>query len=61
MVGMKYPIDVAVLDAGGIVLHTATLRPTWGMTRWRLRARTTVETGAGQLRASHNLTVTNAT
>ena len=49
MIGMKYPIDVAVLDADGVVLHVATLRPTWGLTRWRLRARSTVETGVGQL------------
>ncbi|WP_426562804.1 DUF192 domain-containing protein [Angustibacter sp. McL0619] len=49
MVGMRYPIDVAVLDRDGVVLHVATLRPTWGMTRIRLRARDTVETGAGRL------------
>jgi uncharacterized membrane protein (UPF0127 family) len=50
MVGMRYPIDVAVLDRHGVVLRVATLRPTWGMTRWRLRARATVEAAAGSLR-----------
>jgi uncharacterized membrane protein (UPF0127 family) len=49
MVGMAYPIDVAVLDADGRVLRTATLRPPWGMTFWRWRARTTVEAPAGAL------------
>jgi uncharacterized membrane protein (UPF0127 family) len=51
MVGMAYPIDVAVLDGGGRVLKVATLRPTWGLTRWRLRARSTVEAAAGSMAA----------
>jgi uncharacterized protein len=50
MVGMRYPIDVAALDRHGVVLHVATLRPTWGMTRPRLRARATVECAQGSLR-----------
>jgi uncharacterized membrane protein (UPF0127 family) len=51
MVGMRYPIDVAVLDRHGVVLRTATLRPTWGMTRPRLRASATVECPVGSLDA----------
>lgn len=49
MMGMRYPIDVAVLDKEGTVLHVATLRPWVGMTRPRLRAAVTVEAGAGAL------------
>jgi uncharacterized membrane protein (UPF0127 family) len=49
MVGMSYPIDVAVLDGEGRVLKVATLRPTWGMTFWRRRARATLEAPAGSL------------
>lgn len=51
MVGMRYPIDVAVLDKAGKVLQVATLRPWVGMTRPRLRAAATVEAGAGALTA----------
>lgn len=51
MVGMRYPIDAAVLDKRGIVIATASLRPTWGMTWLRLRARVTVEMPAGSLQA----------
>jgi uncharacterized membrane protein (UPF0127 family) len=50
MVGMRYPIDVAVLGRDGLVLLAATLRPGWGMTRPRLRATATVECAAGSLR-----------
>jgi uncharacterized membrane protein (UPF0127 family) len=50
MVGMRYPIDVAVLDRQGVVLLTATLRPGWGLTRPRLRASATVESASGSLR-----------
>jgi uncharacterized protein len=50
MVGMRYPIDVAVLDRHGVVLFTATLRPGWRLTRPRLRATATVECTAGSLR-----------
>ncbi|QKE86159.1 DUF192 domain-containing protein [Arthrobacter sp. NEB 688] len=49
MVGMRYPIDVAVVDRHGRVLRTATLRPWTGMTRPRLRASATVEAAAGSL------------
>lgn len=49
MVGMRYPIDVAVVDRNGLVLLVATLRPGWGMTRPRLRASATVEAAAGAL------------
>ena len=49
MVGMRYPIDVAVVDRAGRVLHVATLKPWTGMTRFRLRASATVESAAGTL------------
>lgn len=49
MVGMRYPIDVAVVDRAGTVLLTATLRPWWGMTRFRLRASATIEAPAGSM------------
>lgn len=51
MVGMRYAIDVAVLDKRDEVIHTTTLQPWWGMTWWRLRARTTVEMMPGSLDA----------
>ncbi|WP_460601635.1 DUF192 domain-containing protein [Flexivirga lutea] len=51
MIGMRYPIDVAVLDKHGTVLHVTTLRPWSGMTRPRLRGATTVETAEGALAA----------
>lgn len=49
MVGMRYPIDVAVLDDRGQVLHLATLAPWTGATRPRRRGRATVEAAAGAL------------
>lgn len=49
MVGMRYPIDVAVVDRSGTVLLTATLRPWWGMTRPRLRASATIEAPEGAM------------
>lgn len=49
MVGMRYPIDVAVLDRSGRVLLVATLRPWTGMTRPRIRASATVEAAAGAM------------
>ncbi len=49
MMGMRYPIDVAVVDADGVVLKVATLRPWIGGTRPRLRARATIEAPAGAL------------
>ena len=49
MVGMRYPIDVAVVDRTGAVLHVATLRPWVGLTRFRLRASATIEAAAGAM------------
>lgn len=49
MVGMHYPIDVAVLDKAGTVLKVATLRPWTGMTRFRFKASVTVEAAAGAM------------
>jgi uncharacterized protein len=49
MMGMSYPIDVAVLDRDGVVLRTATLRPWTGMTWPRRGARSVVEAAAGAL------------
>ena len=51
MVGMRYPIDVAVVDRAGVVLHVATLRPWVGFTRFRLRASATIEAAAGSMAA----------
>jgi len=51
MMGMRYPIDVAVLDRGGIVLLRATLPAPFGLTRPRLRAASTVEAAAGAMTA----------
>jgi len=51
MVGMRYPIDVAVVDREGVVLLVATLRPWVGMTRPRLRASATIEAAAGSMAA----------
>lgn len=49
MVGMRYPIDVAVVDRDGTVLLVATLRPLVGMTRPRRRASATIEAAAGAM------------
>jgi uncharacterized membrane protein (UPF0127 family) len=49
MVGMRYPIDVAVVDRDGVVLLVATLRPWLGLTRPRFRASSTIETAAGAM------------
>jgi uncharacterized protein len=49
MVGMRYPIDVAVVDREGIVLQTKTLRPWTGATFFRRGASATVEAAAGAL------------
>ena len=43
------PIEVVGHGGEGRVLKVATLRPTWGLTRWRLRARSTVEAAAGSM------------
>lgn len=51
MMGMRYPIDVAVVDRDGRVLHLDTLRPFVGMTRFRLRASATIEAAAGSMAA----------
>lgn len=49
MVGMRYPIDVAVLDRAGTVLVTRRLRPWSGLT-WPAPGRSvTVELPAGSL------------
>lgn len=51
MVGMRYPIDVAVLDRHGVVVATRSLRPGWGLT-WPLPGRSdTVEMPSGALTA----------
>jgi len=47
MVGMRYPIDAAVVDKAGTVLALRTLRPWVGLTRPRLRAHATIEAAAG--------------
>ncbi|GAA1825196.1 DUF192 domain-containing protein [Microlunatus capsulatus] len=51
MVGMRYPLDVAVLDGDGVVLHVGTLQPWTGLTRPRRGARATLEAAAGALAA----------
>ncbi|NHA69467.1 DUF192 domain-containing protein [Phycicoccus flavus] len=51
MVGMRYPIDVAVVDRTGRVLRVATLRAWTGMTMPRLRATDTIEAAAGSMAA----------
>ncbi|UDY23773.1 DUF192 domain-containing protein [Nocardioides sp. Kera G14] len=49
MIGMRYPIDVAVVDRDGIVLEVRTLRPWTGLTLPRLRASACVEAAAGAM------------
>ena len=49
MVGMRYPIDVAILTRAGVVLAVRTLRPMWGMTAPRWGASATLECAAGSL------------
>jgi uncharacterized membrane protein (UPF0127 family) len=49
MIGMRYPIDVAVVDRDGTVLLTKTIAPWTGGTRFRRRASATVEAPAGAL------------
>ena len=49
MMGMRYPIDAAVVDRDGNVLLVATLRPWFGMTRFRRKASATVEAAAGAM------------
>ena len=49
MMGMRYPIDVAVVDRDGVVLQVKTLRPWTGATWPRRDASATVEAAAGVL------------
>ena len=49
MVGMRYPIDVAVLDRDGVVLLTKTIQPWTGGTWFRRGAAATLEAPAGAL------------
>ena len=49
MMGMRYPIDVAVVDRNGHVLDVKTIRPWVGGTRPRRGAADTVEAAAGAM------------
>ncbi|HEY0238816.1 MAG TPA: DUF192 domain-containing protein [Friedmanniella sp.] len=49
MIGMRYAIDVAVVDREGLVLLVRTLRPWTGGTWFRRRASATVEAPAGSM------------
>ncbi|MFC7624061.1 DUF192 domain-containing protein [Microlunatus sp. GCM10028923] len=49
MIGMRYPIDVAVVDNSGRVILVKTLQPWIGGTWPRLRASATIEAGAGAM------------
>ena len=49
MMGMRYPIDVAVVDRDGLVLQVKTLRPWIGATWPRRGASATIEAAAGAL------------
>lgn len=49
MIGMRYPIDVAVVDRDGVVLLIKTLRPWTGGTWPRRGASATIEAAAGSL------------
>lgn len=49
MMGMRYAIDVAVVDKDGVVLLVATIKPWVGGTRLRLRASATIEAAAGAM------------
>jgi len=51
MMGMRYPIDVAVVDRDGVVIMVSTLKPWLGGTRPRLAASATIEAPAGALAA----------
>ena len=51
MMGMRYPIDVAVVDRDGVVIKVATLKPWLGATRPRFKATATIEAPAGALSA----------
>lgn len=49
MMGMRYPIDVAVVDKEGVVLSVASLRPWVGATWPRRRASATIEAPVGAM------------
>jgi uncharacterized membrane protein (UPF0127 family) len=49
MVGMRYPIDAAVVDRDGVVLQVRTLQPWTGATWPRRGASATIEAAAGAL------------
>jgi uncharacterized protein len=49
MMGMRYPIDVAVVDRDGVVLGVKTLRPWTGSTWWIRGASATIEAAAGAM------------
>ena len=49
MLGMRYPIDVAVVDRDGRVLLVKTIKPWTGGTWFRRGASATVESAAGTL------------
>lgn len=49
MMGMRYAIDVAVVDRDGVVLQVKTLRPWTGATWPRRGASATIEAAAGAL------------
>lgn len=51
MMGMRYAIDVAVLDGDGTVLHVGTIHPWTGGTRPRRRGRAVVEAAQGSMAA----------
>ncbi|MDR1766978.1 MAG: DUF192 domain-containing protein [Propionibacteriaceae bacterium] len=65
MIGMRYPVDVATVDASGAVLDVRTLRPWSGATWPRRGARATVEAPAGFMaehgvRTGSNLSIGSA-
>lgn len=49
MIGMRYAIDVAVVDRDGLVLLIKTLKPLTGGTWPRRRASATIEAAAGSM------------
>jgi uncharacterized membrane protein (UPF0127 family) len=49
MIGMRYPVDAAVLDRDGVVLAVTTLQPWTGSTRFRRGGVATLEAAAGAL------------
>ena len=51
MLGMRYPIDVAVVDRDGLVLLVKTIKPWTGGTWFHRGASATVESAAGTLAA----------